>query len=156
MSVGLCLSLLDFRGNKEQERLWGTLAGGEILFNLLSSRNNNDYAFVSLGADVVHQRNPIRNATGLALPIYTETLMSFGRKRETQWRNHFEYRPSVNDTLQDELILDTGLSRQMGHLGKQLVLLKMVLSYSKSIAKTQTGPGSSYMQTWVGLEMNPW
>jgi len=155
-SLGLGLSVLDFRGTQERDMVSGTLAGGKVLMNLFSSENNNDFVYLSLGLDIAHQEDSYYRQTGLQIPSSIHSLMSFGSKRQLQWKNGLEYRSSINDKLKDEVRFDTELTYQLGEYAKSLFLLKMSFSYDKLISEENLSSSFSYTQGRIGLEVNPW
>lgn len=155
-SLGLGLSVLDFRGTQERDMVSGTIAGGKVLMNLFSSENNNNFVYLSLGLDISHQEDSYYRQTGIQVPSSIHSLMSFGSKRQLQWKNGLEYRSSINDKLKDEIRLDTELRYQLGEYAKSLFLLKIGLSYDKLIFKENLSSSFSYTQGHIGLEINPW
>jgi len=155
-NLGLGLSVLDFRGTDERDMVSGTIVGGKVLVNLFSSTNNNDFIYLSLGADVSYQKDSYYKEIGFQIPSSVNSLMSFGNRRQLQWRNKFEYASSIGNKLKDEIRLKTELTYQLGVHAKSLYLLRLGMSYDKLISSKEGSDSFSYTQGWIGLEVHPW
>ncbi|MDH5182171.1 MAG: DUF4105 domain-containing protein, partial [Gammaproteobacteria bacterium] len=125
-STGLGISLLNVEKNYLLDIESGAWLGGELLFNLISGEEHNDFLYFSIGADIrrFKQGNlPAINA--IALPLRIETLWTPDERRRLQWRNKLEYRYSTDDELGDEIEAQSGLTYQLGEAGGQLLLLRL-------------------------------
>jgi len=148
-TIGLGLSVLDFEKDYTLGIERGTWIGGEVLFNLISSAEHNDYIYTSVGLDLRHQKYLDSSSTEVMLPVRMETLLTFDKNRRLQWRNNFEYRFST-DTLEDEFELSTGLTYRMGEVAGRLVLFRLSSEYK------QLGSNIDSLTTWMGVEINPY
>ena len=155
-SVGLGLTLLDFDGDNSQSISRGTLLGGELLFNLFATKENNHFAFISLGADI--QRNVYLSQAhfGIALPVCAETLFSFDKQRKWQWRNKLAYRVSTDREFADDLRITTEVNYRLGTVRKPLLLVKLASEYTRSYQTTQDVEPFASLVTWLGVEFNQW
>jgi hypothetical protein len=96
--IGIGLSLLNLRKDSEEDLVHSTLAGGSILFNVISSRLYLDYLFVSIGADFdVNWRGSRTNKlvpdqSAIVLPFRLEGLATFGSARTWQLRGFHNQR----------------------------------------------------------------
>ncbi len=136
-NVGLGLKLLDFYGDENQDVIHGTLLGGELLFNLLSSNENNRFAYVSIGTDITRHTQPSpsnhhsHSHTGIMLPLSAEALWSFDNKRRWQWRNRFNYQQSLQSKLDNASFFSSSLSYLMGNVNDHQLLLNVSVRYVK-------------------------
>lgn len=149
-SMGLGLSLLDFEKDNGLELEHGTLVGGELLFNLISSAEHNDYIYSAIGADLRYHKDINVSRNGVVIPTRVETLWTFDKKRRLQWRNKFEYRFATDNNFEGEYKLSTGLSYQMGELAGRLFLLRLSSEYNN------LGGNENSQLTWLGIEINPY
>jgi len=96
--VGIGLSLLNIRKDTERESVQSTIAGGSLLFNVISSRLYLDYVFASAGADFdVNWRKSrsgklVPKQSAIVLPLRAEGLMTFGESRTWQVRAAHNHR----------------------------------------------------------------
>ena len=153
-SMGLGLSLLDFTAYTKDQRLSGAWLGGEILFNVAASVFNNNYAFISLGADYRQQNQFHRTNNGIGLPLYFESLVSLGKKRKLQWRNNLEYVYAADQDLHDEIHLNTTLAYRLGKFRNQLLVLKFTHEYA-STRQLKHWRTPSYLSS-LAIEFNPY
>jgi hypothetical protein len=96
--IGIGLSLLNLRKDSEDDVVHSTLAGGSILFNVISSRLYLDYIFASIGADFdVNWRGSrtdklVSEQSAIVLPMRIEGLATFGEGRTWQLRGVHNHR----------------------------------------------------------------
>ena len=92
------MSLLNLRKDSEESLVHSTVAGGSILFNIVSSRLYLDYLFASIGADYdVNWRGSRTNKlvpeqSAIVLPMRIEGLATFGDARTWQLRGVHNHR----------------------------------------------------------------
>jgi hypothetical protein len=96
--IGIGLSVLNIRKHSEEDMVHSTLAGGAVLFNLISSRLYLDYLFVSVGADFdVNWRESrteklVPQQSAIVIPLRVEGLTTFGSARTWQVRGSHLHR----------------------------------------------------------------
>ncbi len=155
-SMGLGLSFLDFSRNSALGVTHGTVAGGELLFNLFGGPAFGQYAFVGLGLDLHRHLESGHGDAGIVVPVSAETLWSFDRGRAWQWRNRFEYRVATSDNAQDEYSFNGALVYRYGRLGKALTLLRLSVSQDE-ILRDHASQGSLVSRSLqLGVEFNRW
>ncbi len=155
-TMGLGLAVLDLHGDKTQDYRRSTLVGGELLFNLASSAENNDFLFVALGAELVSQAGPQSSASGVMLPLHLETLMTQGSGRAWQWRNAFDYRVATRGDMSHEVTIHTSLAYRLNTPAAPQLLLKLAADYNRIVDHG----AESLIQPWwkvvLGVEVNRW
>lgn len=92
--LGLGLTALDVHHYDQTDETVNTLAGVEVLANLLSSAHYNDFLLLSAGAGIVHN-----DGYGVGVPVGFEHLWSFDDAMHWQWRNKATYDLAWNDRL---------------------------------------------------------
>jgi len=149
-SIGLGLSLLDVEIDNVLRIEHGTWFGGELLFNILSSAEHNNYIYTSIGADLRYHKTPDDSNTRVVLPARLETLITFDQKRHWQWRNNIEYRYAIDNDFEHEYEFNSGLTYQMGEIVGRLILFRVSSEYK------YFGKGNSSHTSWLGIEINPY
>lgn len=100
-SLGLGLTVLDWRGRSRFGLTQSDLVGGELIANLVSSRLYEDYLILSVGGKITStwdRARPTEGAfgvTSVGLPVYLEGLTTFGSRRSWQLRGRGEMRYTV-------------------------------------------------------------
>ena len=150
-SLGFGINVLNYRGDKNKNYFRGTILGGELLFNLISSKNYNDNLFISLGADLTQQRFKNFNDKGLSLPTYIQSTLSFFTKNELQWKNKVQYNTAISSYLKNELEFSSEIKYRLPEINNKIYLLKMKFDYSKPAFLT-----NSNRTLWLGIEINKW
>ena len=155
-AIGLGLGFLDLYGDKTQDYRRVTLIGGELLFNLVSSLENNDYLLMGMGSEWVSQKGPIHSATSVMLPLHLEALMTYGKVRQWQWRSSLDYRLAMNTNMADEAVFRTSLAYRLETAAAPQLLLKLSADYN-NVAYPN---GASLIAPWwkvvLGVEVNHW
>jgi len=152
--IGLGLTLVDFTEETPYKLKHGALLGGELLFNLISSHNYDNFAFVSIGAELHSHSEADKRHRGLMLPAHGEVLVGFGQQQRWQWRAQMDYRYSLSDKLNDEIDTRTGLSYRLGRLHGALFFAKFTSRYYETLE--QSGGSNAAWLNWLGIEVNPW
>ncbi len=153
---GLGLSLLDFAGDEDLHIRHGTLAGAELLFNLAASPGFNDYAFVSLGADIHRHFERGHDDAGIMLPIGLDTLWTPDAERRWQWRNHLEYRLPTNEKQDAEFSLRSDLAWRLSGRDDQQTLVKLGASQEQVLAGHAGEQERMRRGISLGVEINRW
>ena len=153
-NIGLGLTLVDFTAETPYKLKHGTLLGGELLFNLFSTPDYNNFAFVSIGAELHSHSEADERHRGLMLPAHGEVLLGFGQQQRWQWRAQMDYRYSLSDTLDNEIDANTDLSYRLGRLHGALLFAKVGGRYYETLR--QHGRSNAAWLNWVGIEVNRW
>ena len=136
--IGLGLSVLNYEGNEDKKILTGTLVGGEILFNIVSSRNYNQYSFASIGVDYKQQKNDKNNRFGFMSPISLQNMFSFYKKSKIQWENKISYYHPLDANLKKQTFLSTNIRYTLGKFQKILYLLHLKVEHKKQLNISNT------------------
>lgn len=155
--LGLGLSLLEIEGNNIEDVRHGTVLGGELMFNLISSKEHRNFAFLTLGLDLHRHLEPDHSYTRIMLPLHVETLLSFGHKHRIQWRNALDYKRTLSQQADTEIRLVSNLSYRLGDANnyrKSSMLLSIGSQYNSS--QTHSGARKRYVQSSISLELNWW
>ncbi len=150
-TFGLGLQVLDLEGRPYARESFGTLAGGEISFNLASSRFHEHYLYVAAGAALDADAKDGATTPRAALPLRVEALWTFDAVRRFQLRSSAEWRPSYYaGTLRREFSYRGSLDYLVGepHLGRLTESTELVLRLSVERGRTYN---------WLlTLELNRW
>jgi hypothetical protein len=101
-TFGIGLKLLNIKQDRLQKYQRNTIGGGELLFNVASTRLNDRYIFLSMGLDLDTRwdqedknfgHDPF-NKAHLVVPVGIEGLWSFDQQRKWQIRGATEWRLS--------------------------------------------------------------
>lgn len=164
-SVGMGLSALQLHKDNALHLLHGNLAGAELLFNLSSSAENNDYAFVTLGLDLhrhitaANDGSERRDESGFMLPLYLETLNTWQAQRRLQWHNKLEYRLGLDHELANETEFASEFNFRLSHHSNDsnanhngpMIVFKTELRYGR-----WAGDELSATSLLVGVEISRW
>ncbi|MDH5327158.1 MAG: DUF4105 domain-containing protein [Gammaproteobacteria bacterium] len=159
--LGLGLSLLKLSGDRTQDLWHGTLLGGELLFNLASSKNYQDYIYTSVGIELHRHLQPHHAYTRLMAPLHMEALMSFGSNNQWKWRTRVDYRLPFQDNINAEWDMESHLSYRFNSResrDKDKLLINMGVSRQRNANHddaTQVG-GFDMTRVHINLEMNWW
>jgi hypothetical protein len=148
---GLGLNVLDYKGNHSLNYMEGSIIGGELLFNMISSKSQEDYLFISLGSQMAYQKyNDISN-TGLSFPIYLQNMFSFGEKRELQWQTKLSYAKAIKEKMDSRKNFMSELRYKLPFNTDAQYLAKV--KYEKQFkSKNLLGDETFY----ISLEVNNW
>lgn len=148
---GLALNALDYKGDKIQKSVEGSIMGGELLFNLISSNSHEDYIYTSIGSQIAYQKYNDKSSMGLMFPIYIQNMFTFGEKRELQWQNKFLYNKAYKEKMDSRKNITSELRYKLPLDKEEQYLLKLKYDYqykSKNLAQNKT--------LWIGIEINNW
>ncbi len=128
-TIGLGLNLLDYRGNYIDKTLDGTIIGGELLFNIIGSKNYNNYIYASLGLNLQHKIYNNGDIKGLCIPYYIQSLVTFGIKRKFQWQNKISFSNTIDNDLYDKFSIDSEIRYKFEISKQRLYILKSTFRY---------------------------
>jgi len=111
--IGIGLSVLRLASDKRAKLTHGGLLGAEALFNLYSSRDNDNYAFLSAGLEWHRHIEAGADHSALMAPLALETLNTWQPNRRLQWRNRAEWRDGNSRQLGAEWSLGSRLSYRL-------------------------------------------
>ncbi len=154
--IGLGLTAFDFEGSKDEEKVTGTLVGGELLANIISSSSNNNFLFVSAGADINYYELENRSNVSLNIPVRAESLLTFDQKRRWQWRNDIEYSIATRDDVSDELKLSSYLAYRLGEIKKHEILFIFSVDYRKEYSNSFISESREALTSLFQIEVNHW
>ncbi|MEA3512882.1 MAG: DUF4105 domain-containing protein [Campylobacterota bacterium] len=149
--IGLGLNVLDYEGNYKENTFNGTIIGGELLFNLISSNNYNDYLFFSSGANINHNKDNEYDKKLLILPSYFQSLITIGAKREFQYQNKLTYNKSLNNDIKDNSSFNSELRYKLPKINEIMMIMKLSFKYNYIYVSKKTNK-----QLWLGLEILKW
>ncbi len=148
---GLGLNVLDYRGNHSLNYKEGSIIGGELLFNMISSKSQEDYIFISLGSQVAYQKYKEISNIGLTFPIYLQNMFSFGEKRKLQWQTKLSYSKAIKEKMDSRKNFVSELRYKLPFSTDAQYLAK--LKYEKQFKSKNLLGDKTF---WLGLEVNNW
>jgi hypothetical protein len=135
-TFGIGLTVIDFSGDSELEKTYGTLAGVEALFNMFSSEENNRFLYISGGGSIVSNGYKGINSIGIGLPLRTEALWTFDRHRKWQWRGEAAYEFSTRKDISDILQAETSITFRPEIFKKNEVLIRFAVRFRRDLSNS--------------------
>jgi len=146
--MGIGLSVLRLASDKRAELTHGGVLGAEALFNLYSSRDNVDYAFLSAGLEWHRHIERGVDDSAVMAPLAVETLNTWLPNRRLQWRNRGEWSAGLGSQFDPEWRVNSRLSYRLpGQKSMALVYLSAERRHWSEFA----GDHASFN---IGLEWN--
>ena len=150
-SVGLGLSVADIYHNEVLDWRQSAVIGGETIFNVFSSDNNDSYWFFSAGVDGTVQTLQDESAYALTLPLRTEFLWSIDEHDRWQLRGEYEY----NWSGFDEVFSSEYVSSKLSYLWAG-VESRTVEAWFKVDYRSLNNHALSTVQSSIGFNLYIW
>lgn len=155
-TFGLGLTLIDLSFDNDLEKIYGTLAGGEVLFNIFSSEENNRFLYLSGGACLLSSHQEENNALGVGLPLRAESLWTFDRHRKWQWRGAVEYEFSTRKDISDIFKAQTSITFRPDILQKSELLLRLAVNFRHHLPNSIEPEAHTTCMGQIQAELHFW
>lgn len=155
-TFGLGLTVLDFEGDKDIRRSFGTVGGIEGLLSIYSFQENCNFLYASAGAEIVSDKKGEEHHWSVMVPVRMESLCTFDRMRKWQMRNEMKYSVSINDKVPDQLKLSSSLDCRLDAVMGLEVVLRLQYELKREISSFRS-EGQTARETVVfTVGFRPW
>ena len=154
---GLGLRVLDLDYDGSLSKTKGTLIGGEVIGNIISSRQHRNFLFFAIGSDVnyYHYTSGHENFD-VTIPFSMEGLVSLDAHMRWQWRSTATYGFPALQENGDEFRAGTELRCRLGELMDSEWALGMALTFRHDEEGEFIDDSSESWLWQVNLQINRW
>lgn len=153
--LGIGLKVLDLAHEEATGKTQGSLAGASVIANLGSTAFYENFAMVSLGADVAWRENGRHAGAVLQVPMGVQSLVSLGQGRKLQWRNNAAFSVSSDSDYGHRLRAESRLVWRLGEESGREWRGVLAAEGSRDFATDRDGPETVFRGR-VGVEIRAW
>jgi len=154
--LGLGLSALDIEHIESPHKTKATLIGGEILGNIISSRQHKHFLLLAVGTELNYFRYPDHENLGVNIPLSMESLVSFDSAMRWQWRSSATYSISTRRENSDELRAATSIRYRLCEFMNSEWTSGLSMTYRHDYGNGQSDHNSDTWIAHVELHISRW
>jgi hypothetical protein len=154
---GLGLRSLDVDHDGGLRRTKGTLIGGEVIGNIISSPQHSSYLFFAIGSDVnyYHYASGHENVD-VMIPFGMEGLVGLDANMRWQWRSAAMYGLAVREENGNEFRAGTEIRCRLGEFMRSEWTLGAAMTYRHDDESESISDSSESWLWQVNLQINRW